>query len=80
MHCFMQIGEASEPAVTDCNLTVPIATLGANRDSQELLLHPNCTQISPAPWDVARLLGHAVDIGRASSPFSASKTSPSRLP
>jgi hypothetical protein len=69
MHCFMQRGEASEPAVTDCNLTVPIATLGANRDSQELLLHPDFPG-----------LGHAVDIGRASSPFSASKTSPSRLP
>jgi hypothetical protein len=56
MHCFMQRGEASEPAVTDCNLTVPIATLGANRDSQELLLHPDF----PGP------------LGRCTPPWSCS--------
>src|SRR5260370_23728580 len=37
-----------QPEITDCNLTAPIATLGAHRHSQELLLHPNCTQILTA--------------------------------
>src|SRR5260370_17248255 len=37
-----------QPEITDCNLTAPIATLGAHRHSQELLLRPNCTQILTA--------------------------------
>src|SRR6266403_4831433 len=35
------------PEVTSCNFTAPIATLGTLRNPRELLLHPNCTQISP---------------------------------
>ena len=31
--------------VTSCNFTAPIATLGALRNPQEVLLHPYCTQI-----------------------------------
>src|SRR5258708_33718935 len=37
-----------QPEITDCNLMAPIATLGAHRHSQELLLHPNCAQILTA--------------------------------
>jgi hypothetical protein len=33
------------PEVTVCNFTAPIATLGALRNSREVLLHPSCTQI-----------------------------------
>src|SRR5258707_2715679 len=36
---------AQRPEVTSCNFTAPIATLGALRNPQEVLLHPNCTQI-----------------------------------
>jgi hypothetical protein len=38
-----------EPEVTSCNFTAPIATLGALGNHKEVLLHPNCTQILPAP-------------------------------
>ena len=31
--------------VTSCNFTAPIATSGALSNPQEVLLHPNCTQI-----------------------------------
>src|SRR5260370_9500648 len=31
--------------VTSCNFTAPIATLGALRNPQEVLLHPYCTRI-----------------------------------
>jgi hypothetical protein len=31
--------------VTSCNFTAPIATFGAQRNPQEVLLHPNRTQI-----------------------------------
>src|SRR6266568_2849057 len=34
------------PEETSCNFTAPIATFGALRNPRELLLHPNCTQIS----------------------------------
>jgi hypothetical protein len=37
-----------QPEVTGCNLTAPIATVGALSNYRELLLHPNCTQIFPA--------------------------------
>ncbi len=37
-----------QPEVTSCNFTAPIATLGALGNLRELLLHPNCTQISLA--------------------------------
>src|ERR1700731_2775556 len=33
------------PEATVCNFTAPIATLGALRNSREVLLHPSCTQI-----------------------------------
>src|SRR5712675_1277319 len=35
----------SAVTVTSCNFTAPIATLGALRNPQEVLLHPYCTQI-----------------------------------
>ena len=34
------------PEVTSCNFTAPIATFGALSNCSEVLLHPNCTQIT----------------------------------
>ena len=47
-----------QPEVTDCNLTVPIATLAANRHSQEPLFHPNCIQIFARQVNTSASVNH----------------------
>ncbi len=50
--------ELATSAVTaSCNFTAPIATLGALRNPQEVLLHPNCTQIFARPVNASAFLG-----------------------
>src|SRR5467141_3044290 len=50
--------ELATSAVTaSCNFTAPIATLGALRNPQEVLLHPNCTQIFARPVNASAFPG-----------------------
>src|SRR5260370_250066 len=42
--------------VTSCDFTAPIGTLGALRNPQEVLLHPNCTQIFARPVNASAFL------------------------
>jgi hypothetical protein len=42
--------------VTSCNFTAPIATLGALRNPEEVLLHPYCTQIFGINFSPSRII------------------------
>jgi hypothetical protein len=55
------------PEVTSCNFTAPIATFGAQRNPREVLMHPNCTQITEVgfrifPFDSCQNRGQQLDL------------------